>query len=235
MCYRASLLPSGRRLGKAESRVEARGRIRLHRGIHVAVQVERDSDRRMPEPFRDDFDVHATAQELDRVGVPEVVEPNPRDDVLGPAHERISHELDRWERGEIEYRYQHKQLSVEILDALILKKRQIHRLMEHPRTPKVDAEIYEAIEDHNRWADLSARITQMTEEANAKGVGKFSGIDLDAIASFSDGWQALVQTTDATGRPAQHTMAQLAAAHAAPIQIHRDENGRAIGASRRVN
>jgi hypothetical protein len=96
---------------------------------------------------------------------------------------------DRWEAGEIEYRYQHKRIASAILDCLILKKQSIVRLMaKEPRTPDIQAATDEAFEDLSSWAELNNRITRLTEEANSKGVERFAGVDLDTIASFSDGW-----------------------------------------------
>jgi len=110
--------------------------------------------------------------------------------------DQITKELDRWERGEIEYRYQHKQLSVQILNALILKKQQLARLMDKPRMPKVEAELDQLTQDHNAWVDVNNRVTELTERVNQEAAGKFGGIDLDAVPSFSNGWETMPKNKD---------------------------------------
>ena len=79
------LLPSSStRLGDglystAESGVETDGGIFLHGLGHMAVKIKRGCHRRVSEPLLGDLGMDAGQQELRRVAVPEVMEPDARE------------------------------------------------------------------------------------------------------------------------------------------------------------
>src|SRR6266851_1081222 len=66
----------------AEDRVHYLRSLAVHRGRHVAIDVERDRDGRVPEHLRDDLGMNAAAQEQGCCGVSSVVESG------GPARPR---------------------------------------------------------------------------------------------------------------------------------------------------
>ena len=64
--------------GPPNDRVEDRGRAARHRRGDVAVEVERDRDRRVAEHLGNDLRMHAATQEQRRGGVAQIVEADPR-------------------------------------------------------------------------------------------------------------------------------------------------------------
>src|SRR5580700_5860219 len=74
-CYRRR---SFRAPGASESLVDLHRRIFLHGGGHMRVEVKRGADGRVPEAFLGDLRVNAGEQELGRVAMPEIMEPDAR-------------------------------------------------------------------------------------------------------------------------------------------------------------
>ena len=72
--------------GNLHRRVKLMGRLALHCVGHVAVQIQRNPDRRMPEPFRGDLRMHAACEQVCRVAMAEIMEPDARH-ILHSAHE----------------------------------------------------------------------------------------------------------------------------------------------------
>ena len=72
---------------------DPRCRVLLHRGDCVAVGVERDRDRCVPEPLLDDLRMHAGLERERRVGVPQVVQPDLRQP--GVAHVVVERSRER--------------------------------------------------------------------------------------------------------------------------------------------
>ena len=66
-------------LGPEHDRAEPRCGVFLHAGRVVAVDVERDRDRRVPEPFRHDLRMHTFGEKQRCVSVPQVMEPDSGD------------------------------------------------------------------------------------------------------------------------------------------------------------
>src|SRR5579863_3701231 len=62
--------------GNLHRRVKLKGSVALHRVGNVAVQVKRDPHRRVTESLRSDLRMHATGEQLSRVAVPQVMEPD---------------------------------------------------------------------------------------------------------------------------------------------------------------
>jgi hypothetical protein len=74
------LLPNG--LGApvyyiVEVPVNARGGILLHPRDYMGIDVKRDSDLRVPQPFARDLGVDSRGEQVRCMGVPEVVKANP--------------------------------------------------------------------------------------------------------------------------------------------------------------
>jgi len=75
-----SLLPDsvGHRLQIAQRPVHLPGGLHLHAGQQMAVGIQRESHRPVPEPLRDDLGVNALPQHVARVSVAQIMKPNPR-------------------------------------------------------------------------------------------------------------------------------------------------------------
>jgi hypothetical protein len=66
-------------LRRLQRRVELRGRILLHSGQDVAVEIESRPHSRMPQPFAGNLGMDAQSQHVCCVGVPQVVKPDTRE------------------------------------------------------------------------------------------------------------------------------------------------------------
>ena len=62
----------------AQRVVDARRGVLLHARQHVRIQIERDADAGMAEPFAGDFRMHAGGEQMRGVAVPQIVQPNAR-------------------------------------------------------------------------------------------------------------------------------------------------------------
>jgi hypothetical protein len=72
--------------GTPHRQVKLKGRVLLHRLGHVAVQIKRNPNRRMPQPFRGDLRMHTAGEQLCRVAMSQIVEPDARH-ILHASHE----------------------------------------------------------------------------------------------------------------------------------------------------